>query len=61
MFDTNAFVIRGHEKVRTHFQSLRDSADFDTERHLFQRRMDQESEALQRAQEHLSRGTRRAA
>jgi hypothetical protein len=45
MFELDAFIIRGHEKVIRH---LRDSASSETERHQLQKRIDQESGALDR-------------
>ena len=48
MFELDAFVIRGHEKVIDHCRWLRDCSPSDVERAHFQRRMDQEHEALNR-------------
>jgi hypothetical protein len=46
MFDVDAFVIRGHQKVIDYYRWLRDSTVSDVERERFQRRMDEESAAL---------------
>jgi hypothetical protein len=48
MFDVDAFVIRGHQKVIDYYRWLRDSTVSDVERERFQRRMDEESAALNR-------------
>ena len=45
MFELDAFVIRGHEKVIDHYLRLR-SAGSEMERQRLQSRMDTESEAL---------------
>ncbi|HKU05631.1 MAG TPA: hypothetical protein VJR30_06150 [Bradyrhizobium sp.] len=48
MFDVDAFVIRGHQKVIDYYRWLRDSTVSDVERERFQRRMDEEREFLDR-------------
>ena len=48
MFDLDAFVVGGHEKVIRHLHLLRDSAKSETERHQLQKRIDQESGAFDR-------------
>ena len=54
-------VIRGHQKVIDYFRWLRDSTLSDVERDRFQRRMDEESEALNRYLAKQSRGAQHAA
>ena len=61
MFDIDAFVIRGHEKVIDHYRRLRDSSAPETERQEFQRRIDGVSEALRVHFEESAPGVRRAA
>lgn len=61
MFEVDAFIVRGHEKVIDHLQRLRDSTASDVERQLLQKRMDQESEALRQALGSQPRGAQRAA
>jgi hypothetical protein len=61
MFELDAFVLRGHEKVSDHYRWLRDSTTSDMERERFQRRMDQEREALNEYLEQRSGGALRAA
>jgi hypothetical protein len=61
MFDADAFVIRGHQKVIDYFRWLRDSTLSDVERERFQRRMDEESEALNQYLAMRSRGAQKAA
>jgi hypothetical protein len=61
MFELDAFVIRGHEKVIDHYRFLRDSSTSDVERERFQRRMDQERETLNAYLEQRSHGAQRAA
>ena len=61
MFDVDGFVIRGHQKVIDHYRWLRDSTVSDVERERFQRRMDEESEALQRYLAQQSSGLQNAA
>jgi hypothetical protein len=61
MFELDAFVIRGHEKSSTNYRRLRDSTTSDMERDRFQRRMDQEREALNRYLAQRSRGAQSAA
>jgi hypothetical protein len=39
MFDADAFVIRGHQKVIDYYRWLRDSTVSDVERERFQRRI----------------------
>jgi len=47
MFELDAFVISGHEKVIDHYLRLRNSVRSEMERQRLQSRMDQKSEALQ--------------
>jgi hypothetical protein len=61
MFELDAFVIQGHQKVIEHYCWLRDSSKSDMERERFQRRMDQERETLNAYLEQRSRGAQRAA
>ena len=61
MFELDAFVIRGHEKVIDHYRWLRDTSTSNVERAHFQRRIDQEREALNRYLAQGSRGPQRAA
>jgi hypothetical protein len=61
MFEVDAFVIRGHEKVLGHFQRLRDSAKSETERQRLQTRIDEESNALHLYIKQRLGGARRAA
>lgn len=61
MFEVDAFMIRGHEKVIDHYRRLRDSSPSELERHEFQRRMDRVSETLQLYLEERVHGVRRAA
>lgn len=61
MFDADAFVIRGHQKVIDYYRWLRDSTVSDVERERFQRRMDEESEALNRYLARQSSGAQNAA
>ena len=61
MFELDNFVIRGHEKVIDHYRRLRDSSTSDMDRAHFQRRMDQEREALNRYLAQGLRGPQRAA
>lgn len=61
MFELDAFVIHGHEKVIDHYRRLRDSATSDVERERFQRRIDQEREALNRYLAQRSSGAQTAA
>jgi hypothetical protein len=61
MFELDAFVIRGHEKVIDHYLRLHNSARSEMERQRLQRRVDQESEALQLYLKARSSGSRRAA
>jgi hypothetical protein len=61
MFDADAFIIRGHQKVIDHYRWLRDSSRSDGERERFQRRMEEESEALNRYLAMRSRGAQHAA
>ena len=61
MFDVDAFVIRGHQKVIDYYRWLRDSTIADVERERFQRRMDEESEALNRYLARQSSCTQNAA
>jgi hypothetical protein len=61
MFDVDAFVIRGHQKVIDYYRWLRDSTVSDVERERFQRRMDEESEALRRYLAQQTSGVQNAA
>ncbi|OPY94108.1 hypothetical protein A5906_15630 [Bradyrhizobium sacchari] len=61
MFELDAFVIRGYEKVIDHYRWLRDSGKSDLERERFQRRIDQEHQMLTEYLEEKSRGALRAA
>jgi hypothetical protein len=61
MFDVDGFVIRGHQKVIDHYRWLRDSTVSDVERERFQRRMDEESEALRRYLAQQTSGVQNAA
>ena len=61
MFEVDAFVIRGHEKVLDHYRRLRDSSTSEPERQGFQRRMGDVSETLQRYREQRLHGVQRAA
>jgi hypothetical protein len=56
MLELDAFVVRGHENVIDHYRWLRDSTTSDMERERFQRRMDQEREALNEYLEQRSGG-----
>jgi hypothetical protein len=47
MFNLDASVIRGHEKVIGHYRRMRDSANSELERRSFQKSMDEESAALE--------------
>jgi hypothetical protein len=48
MFDLDAFVIRGHEKIIDHYRRLRDTAKSGIEYQSLQGRINEESEALTR-------------
>lgn len=61
MSDVDTFVIRGHQKVIDYYRWLRDSTVPDAERERFQRRMDEEREALNRYLAKRSRGAQYAA
>jgi hypothetical protein len=61
MFDVDAFVIRGHQKVIDYYRWLRDSTVSDVERERFQRRMDEESAAVNRFLAQQSSGAQNAA
>ena len=61
MFDVDAFVIQGHQKVIDYYCWLRDSTISDVERERFQRRIDQERDALDQYLEQRLRGVQRAA
>jgi hypothetical protein len=61
MFEVDAFVIRGHQKVIDHYRRLRDSSTSEFERHELQRRMDKYNETLQSYLEERRHGVRRAA
>jgi hypothetical protein len=58
MFDVDAFVIQGHND---YYCWLRDSTISDVERERFQRRIDQERDALDQYLEERLRGAQRAA
>jgi len=60
MFDVDAFVARGHEKIIAYHTWLRDTAD-GPERRRFQERIDIESDALRRHLERRPRDLPRAA
>jgi hypothetical protein len=61
MFELDAFVIRGHEKIIDHYRRLRDTAQSGIEYQRLQRRIDEESEALTRFLRPRPRVTPRAA
>ena len=61
MFELDAFVITGHEKVIDHYLRLRNSVRSEMERQRLQSRMDKESEALQQYLKEQSRGEQHAA
>lgn len=61
MFNVDAFVIRGHEKVVDHYRRLRDSSTSEFERQDFQRRMEKAREVLQAYLEERLPDARRAA
>jgi len=61
MFEIDAFVIRGHEKVIDHYRRLRDSSASESERQEFQRRMDEVGRTLQLYRDERLHGMRRAA
>jgi hypothetical protein len=61
MTELDAFVIRGHEKIITHYRWLRDTAPSEAERGRFQRCMTQEEQALRRFLEQRSLGLPQAA
>jgi hypothetical protein len=61
MFEIDAFVIRGHEKVIDHYRWLRGSSKSELERQEFQRRMDEVGEKLQMYLDERLNGIRRAA
>lgn len=61
MFNVDAFVIRGHEKVIEHYRRLRDSSRSELERRDLQRRMDKAGEELQAYLEERLPDARRAA
>jgi hypothetical protein len=61
MFELDAFIIQGHQKVIDHYCRLRDSSTSAAERERFQRRMDQERDALNEYLEQRSGGGQRAA
>jgi hypothetical protein len=61
MFEVDAFVIRGHEKVIDHYRRLRDSSTSELEWRDLQRRMDKAGEALQAYLEERLPAARRAA
>jgi hypothetical protein len=48
MSELEAFIVRGHQKIIEHYRRLRDSAQSDTERERFQRRMEDEESLLRR-------------
>ena len=47
MFNLDAFVIRGHEKLVGHYLRMRDSASSELERRSLQRRREEERAALE--------------
>ncbi|MBR0733207.1 hypothetical protein JQ595_31095 [Bradyrhizobium japonicum] len=61
MSGLEAFIIRGHEKIIDHYRRLRDSAPSRAERERFQRRIEEEEEALRRFLEGRSPQVERAA
>jgi hypothetical protein len=61
MFDVNAFIVQGHQKVIDHYRWLQKYAVSETERQQFQTCADQEQEALNRFIEQGSISARRAA
>jgi hypothetical protein len=61
MFDVDAFVIRGHEKVIDHYRRLRDSSTSESERQEFKRRMDEVSKTLEHYREGRRHRVQRAA
>jgi hypothetical protein len=60
MFEVDAFVIRGHEKVLNHYRRLRDSSTSESERQELQRRMDEISQTRRSYHEERLPGARRA-
>jgi hypothetical protein len=60
MFEVDAFVIRGHEKVLDHYRRIYDSSTSESERQEFQRRMDEISQTLRSYHEERLPGARRA-
>jgi hypothetical protein len=61
MFQLETFTLQGHQKIIDHYSWLRDTATSDVERERFQRRIDEEYEALRRHTGHQPRGAQRAA
>jgi phosphoglycerate-specific signal transduction histidine kinase len=61
MFDLDAFVIAGHQKMIDHYRRLRDSASSETERQRCQQALDKETDALHLLLAKLSQNERRAA
>ncbi|MFK4522911.1 hypothetical protein ABIF90_000892 [Bradyrhizobium japonicum] len=61
MFDLDAFVISGHQKMIDHYRRLRDSASSETERQRCQQALDKETDALHLYLAKLSQNERRAA
>lgn len=47
MFNLDAFVIRGHEKLVGHYLRMRDSASSELERRSLQRRREEERAVLE--------------
>jgi len=61
MFEVDAFVIGGHEKVIDHYRRLRDSARSESEWQKFQQRIDDVEQNLQLYLEDRMRRLKRAA
>jgi len=61
MFNLDAFIIRGHEKVIRHYRLQRETASSETERRDFERRVADESAALDQYIKTRLGGTHRAA
>jgi len=61
MFELDALIIQGHQKVIDHYCWLRDSSASDVERERFERRMDEERDALNEYLKQLWDGAQRAA
>ncbi len=61
MFELEAFIVRGHQKIIDHYRQLRDTAKSDVERERFQRCMDEEEALLERLTELRASPLQRAA